>query len=431
MSQKNKFMRIGLLFMAMALFVTTVSLVLIDGKKKNVTMDLNGKQIELRTAEATVGDLLAANDVEVSKHDSVEPAVNTPLENDTAIKWQKAKQVNIDIDGKTQEVWTTEATVNDVLKTEGIEIKTHDEIEPALATKITDNQPITIAKAFPVTVKDGGKESTVWTTQTTVRQFLTDQKIRLSNLDKVVGDSKEKLTADNAVVNIARVEKVTDVVEEAADFKTKRKTDMTMLKGEEKVVTNGKKGKLQKKFEITKKNGKIVSREFVGKTMVEEPTHKVVHVGAKVPKVVVATAAPAKATAKTATQATSKATASAPAKAAAPAKEQVAVSRGNSGEPSGGKEFYANASAYTAYCNGCSGITATGINLRANPSMKLIAVDPRVIPLGSKVWVEGYGYAIAGDTGGAIKGNRIDLHMPTKEAAYSFGRRQVKIKVIN
>ena len=62
------------------------------------------------------------------------------------------------------------------------------------------------------------------------------------------------------------------------------------------------------------------------------------------------------------------------------------------------------ATAYTAYCNGCSGITTTGINLRANPNLKVIAVDPSVIPLGSKVWVEGYGYAVAGDTGGAIKG---------------------------
>ncbi|ARF17558.1 G5 and 3D domain-containing protein [Sporosarcina ureae] len=414
MSQKNsKIMRIGILFMAMALFVATTSLVLIDGKKKNISMDLNGKQIELRTAAATVGEVLAANDVKVQKHDLVEPAVNTSLENDTEIKWQKANKVIIDVDGKTQELWTTEATVNDVLKTAEIEVATHDEIEPALETKITENQPIAIAKAFPVTVKDGGKERTVWSTQTTVRKFLTDQNIRLSNLDKVEGDTSAKLTASNAVVNIARVERITDVVEETADFKTKRKTDMTMLKGKEKVVTNGKKGKLQKKFQITKKNGKVVSRELVGKTMVEEPTHKVIHVGAKAPKVNVATAAPTKASTST------------------PAKAQVAVSRGTSSEPSGGKEFYANASAYTAYCNGCSGITATGINLRANPNMKLIAVDPRVIPLGSKVWVEGYGYAIAGDTGGAIKGNRIDLHMPTKEAAYSFGRRQVKIKVIN
>ncbi len=67
--------------------------------------------------------------------------------------------------------------------------------------------------------------------------------------------------------------------------------------------------------------------------------------------------------------------------------------------------------------------------MRANPNLKVIAVDPNVIPLGSKVWVEGYGYAIAGDTGGAIKGKKIDLHVPTKTAAYNFGRRQVKIKV--
>nr|WP_238941945.1 3D domain-containing protein [Bacillus sp. REN10] len=94
------------------------------------------------------------------------------------------------------------------------------------------------------------------------------------------------------------------------------------------------------------------------------------------------------------------------------------------------KELTVRASAYTAYCNGCSGITATGINLRKNPNAKVIAVDPKVIPLGSKVYVEGYGEAIAGDKGGAIKGNRIDVHMPTKKKAYSWGVRKVKIKVL-
>ena len=76
-------------------------------------------------------------------------------------------------------------------------------------------------------------------------------------------------------------------------------------------------------------------------------------------------------------------------------------------------------------------MTKTGINLRSNPDLKVIAVDPSIIPLGTKVWVEGYGYAIAGDTGGAIKGMKIDLHVPTKNAAYKFGRRQVKIKIID
>lgn len=106
------------------------------------------------------------------------------------------------------------------------------------------------------------------------------------------------------------------------------------------------------------------------------------------------------------------------------------VSRGE-GEPSGGREFYVEATAYGPDCVGCSGITATGINVGANPHMKLIAVDPNVIPLGSKVWVEGYGYAIAGDTGGDIKGNRIDVLYPSEAAAYSWGRRTVKIRVLN
>lgn len=108
--------------------------------------------------------------------------------------------------------------------------------------------------------------------------------------------------------------------------------------------------------------------------------------------------------------------------------ENKQPSRSNS---SVAKSFMVTATAYTAYCAGCSGVTRTGIDLRKNPQLKLIAVDPRIIPLGTKVWVEGYGYAIAGDTGGAIKGNKIDLHMSTKDAAYKWGRRQVQIKVLN
>ncbi|WP_255452114.1 LysM peptidoglycan-binding domain-containing protein [Sporosarcina sp. ANT_H38] len=95
------------------------------------------------------------------------------------------------------------------------------------------------------------------------------------------------------------------------------------------------------------------------------------------------------------------------------------------------KEFTVSASAFTANCNGCSGITKTGINLKSNPDVKVIAVDPSVIKLGTKVYVEGYGYAIAGDTGGAIKGNKIDVFFPTKGEAYKWGRKDVKIKILN
>ncbi|GEN85091.1 hypothetical protein SLU01_34030 [Sporosarcina luteola] len=94
------------------------------------------------------------------------------------------------------------------------------------------------------------------------------------------------------------------------------------------------------------------------------------------------------------------------------------------------KEFTVTASAYTANCNGCSGVTSTGINLKRNPDVKVIAVDPDIIPLGTKVYVEGYGYAVAGDTGGAIQGNKIDVFFPTKSEAYKWGRKAVKIKIL-
>ncbi|EEL86723.1 enterotoxin [Bacillus cereus] len=104
-------------------------------------------------------------------------------------------------------------------------------------------------------------------------------------------------------------------------------------------------------------------------------------------------------------------------------------------EPAGGREITVEATAYTAHPseNGTYGgrvLTAMGHDLTANPNMKVIAVDPKVIPLGSKVWVEGYGEAIAGDTGGAIKGNRIDVLVGSDSNADSWGRKSVKVKVI-
>ena len=73
--------------------------------------------------------------------------------------------------------------------------------------------------------------------------------------------------------------------------------------------------------------------------------------------------------------------------------------------------------------------TAMGIDLRQNP--QVIAVDPSVIPLGSMVEVSGYGIAIAGDTGGAIKGNIIDCHFPTEEQCIQWGRRSVTVTIIS
>lgn len=93
------------------------------------------------------------------------------------------------------------------------------------------------------------------------------------------------------------------------------------------------------------------------------------------------------------------------------------------------KVLYMKATGYAPYtCGGSrSGRTATGIHA----GVGVVAVDPRVIPLGAKLYIEGYGYAVAADTGGAIKGYRIDLGHNTRRQAMQTGRRTVKVHVLN
>lgn len=88
-----------------------------------------------------------------------------------------------------------------------------------------------------------------------------------------------------------------------------------------------------------------------------------------------------------------------------------------------------NASAYDPSAGrGRNATFRTATGMRA--AYGVVAVDPRVIPLGTHVYVEGYGFAIAADTGGAIKGNRIDLCMPTDRECRIFGRRPVKVHIL-
>ena len=135
---------------------------------------------------------------------------------------------------------------------------------------------------------------------------------------------------------------------------------------------------------------KEVSRELIKTETVKESKDKIVAIGTKQPVV----------------------TAS---RSQSPAKADSQQSK------SSGRTITVTATAYTASCSGCSGVTATGINLNKNRNMKVIAVDPSVIPLGTRVHVEGYGDAIAGDTGGAIKGKKVDVHVPTKAEARKLG----------
>lgn len=389
--------------------ITIISLALYEGNKKAVTLAVNGEMQEVKTYAPTVGKLLSEQEIEVAGHDIVTPSMNTPVEDGLSIQWEQAKQVTIAIDQEDISIWTTKQTVGEMLEEVDIELTEHDEVSPGLKEQLGDDNNISIEQAFEFTLIDEGKKRKYWTTPTTIADFLKKENIQLDEFDRVEGDQEDPVNP-KSVVQIVRVEKVADVVEEEAGFAVETRSDDSLLKGHEKVVQQGEKGKVSREFEVVIEDGKEVSRKMTKEKTLKDSQNKIVAIGTKV---VVASATPA------------------PAPPASKSTTDVSVSRNNSSASEDGKEFYVSATAYTAECNGCSGITATGINLKSNPDLKVIAVDPSVIPLGSKVWVEGYGYAVAGDTGGAIKGKKIDLHFPNKDAAYKFGNRQVKMKIIN
>ena len=97
---------------------------------------------------------------------------------------------------------------------------------------------------------------------------------------------------------------------------------------------------------------------------------------------------------------------------------------------SGNKVLYMESTAYSYKEAGSSFFTAMGVDLRVNP--RVVAVDPSVIPLGTIVEVEGYGIALAADTGGAIRGNILDVHLDSVEACYAWGRKfNVKVTILD
>lgn len=378
--------------LSLVLFVLVIAFVLYQGTKNSVIINANGEQLDVATHAKTVEDVLAAQNITVSQYDKLSPSLDTKVVSGMTIDWEQAEEIFISVDGNQSSIWTTEKRVKNILEEANIEVAEHDEVSLSLDTEVGADHKIDIQKAFQLTLVDGLKERQVWSTSTTVANFLKQQGITIGEYDRV-GKSMEEVVAPDDRIAVVRVEKVTDVVEESIDFAIEKKTDSSLLKGKEKVVTAGKKGTVERTYEVVKENGKVVSKTLQEEKVVKEPSKQVVAVGTKV--------------------------------------IMASVSRNNSSAPSSGKEFYVTATAYTANCSGCSGVTATGLNLKANPSMKVIAVDPSVIPLGSKVWVEGYGYAIAADKGGAIKGNKIDVFISSKSQAASWGRKKVRIKVLN
>jgi len=360
--------------------------------KESVSLTINGKEEIVRTHANTVNDLLKEYEIDIRQEDELSHDTKNKIKDDMKITYKAAKPIKVAMGDERRTIWTTADTVKELIQQEDIDVTEHDRIEPALDTVIKNDLSLTIDKAFQITLNVGEEEKQhVWTTSTTVADFLKNQDVQLNELDKVKPALTDELT-EKSNVTVTRIEKVTDVVEEPIAFNVVEKKDDNIEKGVQKVINSGKEGKQEKHYEVTIENGQEVTRKLLKTETVQKSEDRVVALGTKV--------------------------------------VQTSTTIASRGNDSVSKEFYVNSTAYTANCNGCSGTTATGVNLKANPNAKVIAVDPSVIPLGTKVYVEGYGYAVAADTGSAIKGNKIDVFLSSKSAAYRWGSKRVKIKIL-
>ncbi|GAW91624.1 3D domain-containing protein [Calderihabitans maritimus] len=289
------------------------------------------------------------------------------------------KEVIIEVDGGKLVHKTFKKTVEEVLNEARIELKEKDLVEPDLKAPIEDGVSIRIIRAIPVTVQVDGKLLTVETPPATVEKVLSQIGVTLGAQDKVnPGLDKIVEAGEKIVVTRVTTKLVTEEIE--IPFKVLKRQDSSLERGIRKIIRRGKKGRARQVFRVTLEDGREVSRELVRTDVLEKPVDQVVAYGTL----------------------------------------QIA-SRGEHSFRFT-KALWVTATAYTHTGNP----TKTGIY----PRVGTVAVDPKVIPLGTRLYVDGYGFAEAQDIGSAIKGNRIDVFLETREEALRWGRRKVKVYLL-
>ncbi|MDD2568892.1 MAG: 3D domain-containing protein [Clostridia bacterium] len=271
------------------------------------------------------------------------------------------------------------STVGEVLEELDLSLQEEDKLIPTAETAVTEEMPIIISRAFTVEIVADGKTTAVNTASATVAEILTKANITLNEQDKI-NIAAETFLMDPAQIVINRITygKVVETV--AVQPKLVRKTDDDLEKGVTKVLSEGKAGEEKLTYEVVYKDGKEVMRTQVACETITPVQDKVVAYGT--------------------------------------------VSLASRGGKSFAftKVITARATAYTA-----TGHRTTSGTV---PKVGTVAVDPNVIPLGTKLYVEGYGFATALDTGSAVKGSKVDIYLDTEKACYNWGVRTVRVYIL-
>ncbi|GAC1354784.1 MAG: 3D domain-containing protein [Vulcanimicrobiaceae bacterium] len=290
--------------------------------------------------------------------------------------------------GATAEHVTSAKTVGDFLKERGLKLGEADFVSPATSTPLSDKLAVTYRAAVPITIVASKLSRTIVSSAPDVGALLENQNIYLGKHDEVSASLSDPIIA-HEVIHITRVMNWTKTTKQHIAQRVIKRIDFALPPGALRVIAQGATGERETVMGFTQRDNGSVQRRVLATRIVRTPRARIIAQG-------VGEYAAFAQMARFGLQKTSYITASA---------------------------LSMVATAYTAGCYGCTGITASGY--RAGHG--IVAVDPRVIPLGTRLYIPGYGIAIAGDTGGAILGNRIDLGFNSLSDAIQFGRRAVMV----
>lgn len=307
-----------------------------------------------------------------------------------ALLWNATTTVTLLHGVERIEKSTKAKTVAEVLAEEGIVVGEHDLIWPEIDAEITEGLTILYKQAIPVTVKIGQQtDQLLWTTSQSVMGALREAGYVYNDHDIVTPDVTQSINKDQRI----EVTKVSyGLVQKSRELKydTVRIADDSLVKGTEKVINHGEPGEEVHTYVATYYNGKVVELDHVGTEVVEEPEEQIVHYGTLEPVSVGGyTFIPKKVL------------------------KNVKLTAYSLHELHGGK-----GPDHPLY-----GITRSGARVQEDHT---IAVDPKLIPLGWWVYIDGYGLYKAEDTGGAIKGKIIDIYIEDLQAALDFGVKRNK-----
>lgn len=304
-----------------------------------------------------------------------------------------AKHVTLVHDGLTESIETRAATADDLLAERNLALSPDDALSVDAASPLTDGETVVYRAAVLVTVTIDGQSRVVHTPAASVAALLADQGVAYDRHDRVSPAPATPL-AEGASVAVNHVDSWTETVRKKIAAKVVKRFAFTLPPGKSALVDPGAPGVAETAYAVTRTpDRRAVRKTALVSRILRAPRARIVAEGVG---------------------------------------EYAALShlaergiRGTLNLASAALSMVATA--YTAGCAGCGG----GMTASGRPAGHgVVAVDPRVIPLGTRLYIPGYGRAVAGDTGGAIRGHRIDLGFDSSAAAYQFGRRAVTVYLI-